>query len=334
MILHPALAALGAENKVFVAPMTGITDRPFRRAVRRFGAGMVYSEMLASRIEVESLRGSTKASHSYADEEPMGVQLAGCEPEVIAEAARISVDRGARLIDLNFGCPVKKVVTKMGGSALMRDEKLAAAIMETVVRAIPDTPVTVKMRLGWDDSTRNATTLARMAQACGIRAITVHGRTRMQMYSGTADWQAVRAIKDVVALPVIVNGDITDGLSAQMALKQSGADAVMIGRGAQGRPWIASEIATHLQGAIPSAPPQGTNLLNVILQHYEELLGHMGTHLGMLNGRKHIGWYLKDMPGNTDLRAAINTQGDPEQVMTLLRDYFAGLDDQPPPSAR
>lgn len=333
--LHQRLAALGAETPVFIAPMTGITDRPFRRAVRRFGAGMVYSEMLASRIEVDALRGSSKASHSYRDEHPMGVQLAGCEPDVMAEAARINVDRGAKLIDLNFGCPVKKVVSKMGGSALMRDEKLAGDIMDAVVKAVPDTAVTLKMRLGWDDASRNAATLARMAENCGIRALTVHGRTRMQMYTGKADWTALRDIKAATTLPVIVNGDIIDGASAQEALSQSGADAVMIGRGAQGRPWIAHEIAAALaEGTIPVSPA-GEALLDIILQHYEELLSHMGTHLGMLNGRKHIGWYLKDYPGSTELRGLINTQDNPTIVMQLLRDYFAGLPAiQPPPSAR
>jgi tRNA-dihydrouridine synthase B len=332
-MLHPALAALGAETPVFVAPMTGITDRPFRRAVRRFGAGMVYSEMLASRLEVEELRGSAKASGSYADEYPMGVQLAGCEPDVMAEAARINADRGAKLIDLNFGCPVKKVVNKMGGSALMRDEHLSTRIMEAVVAAVPHTAVTVKMRLGWDDASRNAATLVRIAGECGIRAVTVHGRTRMQMYTGAADWQAVRAIEESTKLPVIINGDITDAAGAREALRQSGADAVMVGRGAQGRPWIAHEIAAGLYGRDAPAP-MGDRLLNVILQHYEELVLHMGTHLGMLNGRKHIGWYLKEMPESADLRARINTQDDPAAVMQILRDYFAGLEDQPPPSAR
>lgn len=332
-MLHPALQRLGIENAVFIAPMTGITDRPFRRAVRRFGAGLVFSEMIASRMVVEELRGSSKTSDSYLDETPMGVQLAGCEPEVMAEAARINAGRGATLIDLNFGCPVKKVVTKFSGSAIMRDEKLAGEIMATVVKAVPNTPVTMKMRLGWDDTSLNAANIARIAQDCGIRMITVHGRTRQQMYTGKANWQAVRAIKDSVDLPVIINGDVTDTATAKTALAQSGADGVMVGRGAQGRPWVARMIADGLAGANDHTP-DAPQLRETILTHYEELLSHHGTHVGMLNGRKHIGWYLKDYAGSDELRGRINTCDNPQDVMTMIGDYLATLSDQPPPSAR
>ncbi len=332
-MLHPALAALGLDTAVFIAPMTGITDRPFRRAVRRFGAGLVFSEMIASRMVVEELRGSSKTSDTYLDETPMGVQLAGCEPEVMAEAARINAARGATLIDLNFGCPVKKVVTKFSGSAIMRDEKLAGAIMETVVKAVPDTPVTMKMRLGWDDTSLNAASIARIAESCGIRMITVHGRTRQQMYTGKANWQAVRAIKDSVSLPVIINGDVVDTATATTALEHSGADGVMIGRGAQGRPWVARMIADGLQGAADTSPDVAS-LRDTILLHYEELLAHHGTHIGMLTGRKHIGWYVKDLAESDVLRGRINTCDNPQDVMTMVSDYFATLSDQPPPSAR
>lgn len=333
-MLHPALQQLGIENAVFIAPMTGITDRPFRRAVRRFGAGLVFSEMIASRMVVEELRGSSKTSDSYLDETPMGVQLAGCEPEVMAEAARINAARGATLIDLNFGCPVKKVVNKFSGSAIMRDEKLAGDIMAAVVKAVPDTPVTMKMRLGWDDTSLNAANIARIAQDCGIRMITVHGRTRQQMYHGKANWQAVRAIKDSVDLPVIINGDIVDTTTAKAALSQSGADGVMVGRGAQGRPWVAQMIAKGIAGVANDQPPEPATLRATILQHYEELLSHHGTHIGMLNGRKHIGWYLKDYPASDDLRSQINTCSDPQAVIKLLDTYLGTLSDQPPPSAR
>lgn len=332
-MLHPVLQQLGIGSPVFIAPMTGITDRPFRRAVRRFGAGLVFSEMIASRMVVDELRGSSKTSESYLDETPMGVQLAGCDPDVMAEAARINAARGATLIDLNFGCPVKKVVTKFSGSAIMRDEKLAGDIMDAVVKAVPDTPVTMKMRLGWDDTSLNAATIARIAQNCGIRMITVHGRTRQQMYTGKANWQAVRAIKDSVKLPVIINGDVTDTATAKAALEQSGADGVMVGRGAQGRPWVARMIADGLSGANDQSPD--TNLLrDTILQHYEELLSHHGTHIGMLTGRKHIGWYLKDYAGSDALRSRINTCDDPAAIMAMIADYLATLSDQPPPSAR
>lgn len=315
------------ETPVFLAPMTGVTDLPFRRLVKRYGAGMVFSEMIASKPMVEEYRKSMQRAADYAAEEfPVAAQLAGCEPEIVAEAARMNEARGAAIIDLNFGCPVKKIVSKMGGSALMKDEKLAGEIMQATVSAVK-IPVTVKMRLGWDENSLNAATLAKMAEDIGVRMITIHGRTRSQMYNGSADWQAVRAVKDAVKIPVIVNGDILTPDAAETALRQSGADGVMVGRGAQGKPWLLRGIMAQLSGAAQPGEPDLQELQNTVQAHYDAILSYYGTQAGIGIGRKHLGWYCAALPGGYDFRAAINAITDPAAVKSAIDGYFGRLRD-------
>lgn len=319
-----SVGPLEIKDPVFLAPMSGVTDLPFRRLVKRYGAGLVFSEMIASRPMIEECRRAPRKDARYAEEFPMVVQLAGCEPSIVAEAARLNVDRGAAIIDINFGCPVKKVVNNFAGSALMKDEPLAARIMEETVRAV-DVPVSVKMRLGWDETNLNAPRLAKIAENSGIRMITVHGRTRNQMYKGAADWRAVRAVKDKIKIPVVVNGDIATPGDAVRALEESGADGVMVGRGSYGRPWVIRQIIDYLRHGVAGLPPSIGEISALLQEHYDAILSCYGRHAGVGVARKHVGWYCRDLPGADALRAEINRMGEPDLVKERLNFYFLSL---------
>ncbi len=309
---------------VFLAPMAGITDLPFRRMVARFGAGLVVSEMVASSEMVTSRpspRASVRARALTEAGVPVSVQIAGREAQPMAETARIVAGMGARIIDINMGCPAKKVTGGLSGAALMRDLDHALTLIEAVVAAV-DLPVTLKMRLGWDDDSRNAATLAARARDAGVQMLTVHGRTRAQFYKGRADWAAIRAVADLPGRPLLVaNGDVVDGDSARQALVQSGAEAVMVGRGAQGAPWRLAQIAHELFATPAPIIPQGAALADLVGEHYQDMISFYGTDPGLRVARKHLGWYA-DVAGAVG-KDRLFRAASPAETLRLIADVFA-----------
>ncbi len=315
------------KDPVILAPMSGVTDMPFRRLVKRFGAGLVVSEMIASEAMIRATERSMKMSTNCAEEFPMSVQLAGCEGAKMAEAAKLNEDRGAAIIDINMGCPVKKVVNGHAGSSLMRDLDNAGELIHATVNAV-SLPVTLKMRLGWDDKSFNAPELAKIAEQAGIKMVTVHGRTRNQFYKGHADWKKVGIVKQAVDLPVIVNGDINDFPDITQALEDSGADGIMIGRGTYGKPWFINQAIHYLRTGERLAPPTLDVQLATLLEHYEDMLHHYGVEAAVRIARKHIGWYTKGLHGSAEFRNGVNREDDPEKVKSAITDFYTPLCDQ------
>lgn len=326
------IGPIALDNALFVAPMAGVTDRPFRMLCRKLGAGYAVSEMITSQPHLyRSLKTARRANHE-GEPGPIAVQIAGTQAQAMAEAARYNIERGAQIIDINMGCPAKKVCNAWAGSALMQNEPLAIAIAQAVVQACAPygVPVTLKMRTGWSAQHRNAPALARAFEAEGVQMLTIHGRTREQGYKGQAEYDTIAAVKQAVRIPVVANGDITSGPKAAQVLRETGADALMIGRAAQGRPWIFQEIAHYLATGQAASTPSTAQVRQWLLAHLLDHYSLYGEDSGVRTARKHIGWYLHGVPGGDALRRSINTVSNSQQQWQMLADFLHTLQAQYP----
>ena len=311
------------KNNLIVAPMAGVTDRPFRMLCKRMGAGMAVSEMVASNSLLYGSEKTKRRANHEGEVDPVSVQIVGADPGMLAQAARYNVDHGAQIIDINMGCPAKKICNVMAGSALMQDERLVGEILEAVVGAV-EVPVTLKMRTGWDRNNRNAARIARIAESSGIQALAIHGRTRACGYSGEAEYDTIAAVKSEISIPVIANGDITTPEKAKFVLEHTGADAVMIGRAAQGRPWLFREIAHYIETGAHLAPPQAEEVRDVLTGHMHELYAFYGEHTGLRVARKHISWYTKGLAGSAQFRHRMNQLESIVEQLQAVSDFFDG----------
>ncbi len=309
------------KNNLIVAPMAGVTDRPFRILCKRMGAGMAVSEMVASNSLLYGSEKTKRRANHEGEVDPISVQIVGADPKMLAQAARHNVDNGAQIIDINMGCPAKKICNVMAGSALLQNEKLVAEILETVVGSV-DVPVTLKIRTGWDKLNRNAVNIARIAESCGIQALAIHGRTRACAYTGDAEYETIRAVKDAVRIPIIANGDITTPEKAQYVLEHTGVDAVMIGRAAQGRPWLFREIEYFLQTGEYMPSPEVGEIHRILVAHVQELYDFYGEHTGLRVARKHISWYTKGLVGSAHFRHHMNCLETVEEQMAVVDEFF------------
>ena len=312
-------------NNLFVAPMAGVTDRPFRQLCKKMGAGLAVSEMVTSNsLLYGSAKTQRRANHD-GEVEPISVQIAGSLPSMMADAARHNVERGAQIIDINMGCPAKKICNVMAGSALLKDEPLVGRILEAVVNAVPGTPVTLKIRTGWDKENRNALTILRIAEQSGIRALAMHGRTRACGYTGHAEYETIAAVKAQASIPIIANGDITSPEKAQHVLNATGADALMTGRAAQGRPWLFREIEHYLNTGTHLMPPRVSEIHEILLTHLEDLYAFYGIETGVRVARKHISWYTRGLVGSAAFRHMMNQLPDIIQQRQAVNDFFYSL---------
>ena len=312
------------KNNLVVAPMAGVTDRPFRQLCKKLGAGLAVSEMVTSNSLLYGSEKTRRRANHEGEVDPISVQIAGSDPQMMAEAARYNVDNGAQIIDINMGCPAKKICNVMAGSALLKDEPLVSQILKAVVGAV-NVPVTLKIRTGWDKNNRNAVNVARMAEDIGVQALAMHGRTRACLYMGDAEYDTIAAVKQAINIPLIANGDITTPEKAKYVLDYTGADAVMIGRAAQGRPWIFREIEHYLKTGTHLLPPTVEEIHTVMLEHINDLYGFYGDIAGMRVARKHISWYTKGLAGSASFRHNMNTLDTIDLQQAVINDFFAEL---------
>ncbi len=315
-------AGFTLRNNLFVAPMAGVTDRPFRQLCKQLGAGLAVSEMVTSNSLLYGSAKTRRRANHEGEAEPVSVQIAGADPRMMADAARYNVDEGARIIDINMGCPAKKVCNVMAGSALLQNESLVARILEAVVAAVPNTPVTLKFRTGWNRDNRNAPAIARIAEAAGVRALAIHGRTRADQYMGEAEYDTIALVKSRVGIPVIANGDITTPQKARQVLQRTGADGIMIGRAAQGRPWLFRDIEHYLRTGALAAPPTAGEIHRILRGHLADLYAFYGEETGTKVARKHISWYTKGLAGAAQFRHAMNQLPDAQSQLAAADEFF------------